>query len=76
MALNNAQFPGKFYMVGAFLIPTEADKIKGIKKQQIVPPTFIVADDDQSAHNATVLMLPEGVDPDRCEVFIALPFGR
>ena len=69
---------GSFYLVGAFLIPTEAERIEGKKKVIILPPTFIVADDDQAAHSQAILRVPRDVelDPDRIEVFVALPFGR
>ena len=58
--------------------PTEAERITGAKKEVVVTPQFIVADDDEAARNKTILLVPRDkeIDPDRLEVFVALPFGR
>jgi len=76
--MANANIPGKFYLIAAMYAPTEAERITGAKKKVVVEPRFVVADDDQAAHNQTILLVPRDIeiDPDRLEVFIALPFGR
>jgi len=67
---------GSIFLIGAFQIPTEADRLEGKKKEVVLQPTFIVADDESAAHTAAVLKIPRELDPDRVEVLIALPFGR
>ena len=67
---------GKFYLVGAMLIPTEAERIEGKTNVVVLEPKFLVAPDDNAARNAAVLLVPRDVDVNRVEVFCALPFGR
>ena len=75
MAINtNAS--GQFYLVAAMLNPTEAERLEGAKRVEVLAPTFIIAPDAAAAQNAAILKVPRDIDTDRVEVFVALPFGR
>lgn len=71
-----SQAIGSIYLIAVMTLPTEAERLEGAKKVLVVEPTFIVAADAEAASTAAVLRIPRDTDPDRCEVMVALPFGR
>ena len=67
---------GSVFLIAAFLLPTEAERMEGTKKKLVLEPKFVVAEDGEAARTAAVMQIPRDLDPDRCEVLVSLPFGK
>ena len=69
--------PGTIFLISVLYAPTEAERINGVKKRILVTPTFVLADDMQSAVNKAIIAVPTetpALDPDRFEVLATNPF--
>ena len=69
MAMN-----GSVFLIAVLFVPTEAERIEGIKKKIIVEPQFVLADDIQGAINKATLLAPRDMDSDRFEILASNPF--
>ncbi len=68
--------PGTIFLIAVLYVPTEAERLDGKKKQIIVTPQFVLADDPNAARSKAVMLVPRDVelDPDRVEVLVTAPF--
>jgi len=65
---------GSIFLIAVLYLPTEAERIEGVRKKIVVSPQFVVADDIQAAINKAVMLTPRDLDPDRFEVLATNPF--
>lgn len=68
---------GTIFLIAVLELPTEAERIEGKRKQIVVAPQFILADDIRSASNKATLLAAKAnasLDPDRVEVLAVAPF--
>jgi hypothetical protein len=65
---------GSIFLIAVLYVPTEAERINGVKKTVLVPAQFILADDPAAANNKAIMLVGKDSDPDRCEVLVTKPF--
>lgn len=68
---------GTIFLIAVLYLPTEAQRIEGVRKTILVEPQFVLADDARSASNKAALLAAKAdanVDPDRLEVLVRNPF--
>lgn len=65
---------GSIFLIAVLYVPTEAERINGVKKTILVAPQFILADDPAAANNKAIMLVGKDSDPDRCEVLVTKPF--
>ena len=68
---------GSIFLVAVLYLPTEAQRIEGKRKEMLVSPQWVLADDARSASNKAALLAAKAnadADPDRLEVLVTNPF--
>lgn len=67
---------GTIFLVAVLYRPTEVERLDGKKKEILVAPQHILADDSAAAVSKATLMIPRDrdLDADRIEVLTTNPF--